>query len=68
MKAWRTTDLFIGYTRFQNLELGFLISNIDNVQAPLDANAVPNNFLAYYPSFHSAIGRFFKLTAKYIFR
>ena len=68
VKAWRTTDLFIGYTGLRDLELGFLITNIDNVQAPFAANAVPNNFLAYSPGFHSAIGRFFKLTATYTFR
>ena len=68
VKAWRTTDLFIGYTGFDRLELGFLITNIDNVQAPLDANQVPNTFLAYHSGLHSAVGRFFKLTAKYSFR
>ena len=68
VKAWRTTDLFIGYTGFQRLELGLLITNIDNVQAPFDANQVPNTFLAYQSALHSAVGRFFKLTAKYSFR
>lgn len=68
VKAWRTTDLFIGYTGFQQLELGLLVSNLDNVQAPLDVNAVANNFTAYLPGLHSAVGRFFKLTAKYSFR
>ena len=68
VKSWRTTDLFIGYSGFQRLELGLLITNIDNVQAPFDANQVPNTFLAYQSAFHSAVGRFFKLTAKYSFR
>jgi iron complex outermembrane receptor protein len=68
VKAWRTTDLFIGYTGVKKLELGLLISNIDNVQAPLAANAVQNNWLAYSPAFHSAVGRFFKLSAKYSFQ
>ncbi len=67
VKAWRTTDLFIGYTGFQRLELALLVTNIDNVQAPFDANAVPNTFFTYQSAFHSAVGRFFKLTAKYSF-
>lgn len=68
VKAWRTTDLFIGYTGFQRLELGLLITNIDNVQAPFDVNQVANTLLAAQSAFHSAVGRFFKLTAKYSFQ
>jgi iron complex outermembrane receptor protein len=68
VKAWRTIDLFVGYTAFQQLELGLLVTNVDNVQAPFDANQVPANFSTYQSSFHSAVGRFFKLTARYTFR
>jgi iron complex outermembrane receptor protein len=68
VKAWQTIDLFLGYSGFQHLELGFLVTNLDNVQAPFDANQVANTFLAYYPAYHSAVGRFFKLTAKYSFQ
>ena len=68
VKSWPTTDLFIGYTGFRQLELGLLITNIDNVQAPFDSNQVANTFLAYESGLHSAVGRFFKLTAKYSFR
>ena len=68
VKAWRTTDLFIGYSGFRQLELGLLVTNLDNVQAPFDANQVSNGFFAYLPVMHSAVGRFFKLTAKYTFR
>ena len=68
VSAWRTTDLFIGYTGFERFELGLAISNIDNVQAPFDANQVPSTYSAYLSALHSAVGRFFKLTAKYTFR
>jgi len=68
VKAWRTIDLFIGYTGFQHFELGLLITNLDNAQAPFDANQVPNTFLTYQSAFHNAVGRFFKLTAKYSFQ
>jgi iron complex outermembrane receptor protein len=68
VKAWHTIDLFVGYTGFPQLELGFLVTNLDNVQAPFDLNQVPNTFLAYQSSMHSAVGRFFKLTATYRFQ
>lgn len=68
IRSWRTTDLFIGYTGIANLELGLLIRNLDNVQAPFDSNNVPGVFTAYDPSYHSAVGRFFQLTGKYTFR
>jgi iron complex outermembrane receptor protein len=65
--SWHTVDLFIGYTGFRNLELGFLVNNLDNVQAPFDSTQTTNIFAAYQSAFHSAVGRFFKLTAKYTF-
>lgn len=68
VKAWRTTDLFTGYTGIRQLELGLLVTNLDNAQAPFDSNQVANTFLAYQSGLHSAVGRFFKLTAKYSFR
>ncbi|MEO6742880.1 MAG: TonB-dependent receptor [Caldimonas sp.] len=68
VSAWRTTDLFIGYAGFAQIELGLFITNVNNVQAPFDANQVPNTYSAYLSAMHSAIGRSFKLTAKYTFR
>ena len=61
-----TTDLFLGYKGFKNLDLGLTITNLDNRQAPFDANA--SGFLQYYRSdYHSALGRYFQVGAKYKF-
>jgi iron complex outermembrane receptor protein len=70
VKSWQTVDLFVGYRGVPNIELGFLIQNLDNVQAPFDEHQVlgSGSFTAYQPAFHSAVGRFFKLTATYTFR
>ncbi|HEX4234407.1 MAG TPA: TonB-dependent receptor [Caldimonas sp.] len=68
VKSWQTVDLFVGYRGVPNLELGFLIQNIDNVQAPFDERQVLGPFTAYQSAFQSAVGRFFKLTATYAFR
>jgi hypothetical protein len=38
------------------------------VQAPFDEQQVAGVFSAFNPTFHSAVGRFFKLSAKYTFR
>ena len=61
-------DLFIGYTGIPHLELGLAVTNLDNVQAPFDEHQVAGIFGAYNSAYHSAVGRFFKLTAKYAFR
>ena len=65
--SWRTVDLFIGYTGFKNLELGMFVNNLDNVQAPFDSTQTTNIYAAYQSAYHSVVGRFFKLTAKYTF-
>ena len=65
--SWRTVDLFVGYIGFRNVELGFLVNNLDNVQAPFDSTQTTNIYAAYQSAFHSVVGRFFKLTAKYTF-
>ena len=56
------------HTGVPQLELGLLVTNVDNVQAPFDANRVPHTYSAYQSAMHSAVGRFLKLTAKYTFR
>ena len=68
VKAWLTTDLFVGYTGIRDLELGLSIVNLDNVQPPFDERRTTNIYTAYNPTYHSAVGRFFRLTAKYTFR
>ena len=66
IKSWLTTDLFIGYKGFKNLELGLTITNLDNVQAPFDERMV-TRYTAFRSDFHSALGRFFMASAKYTF-
>jgi iron complex outermembrane receptor protein len=66
VKSWLTTDLFIGYKGFKNLELGLTITNLDNVQAPFDER-METRYTAFRSDFHSGLGRFFMVSAKYTF-
>jgi iron complex outermembrane recepter protein len=66
IKSWLTTDLFLGYKGFKNLELGLTITNLDNRQAPFDERMV-TRYTAFRSDFHSALGRFFMASAKYTF-
>jgi len=68
IKPWRTLDLFVGYTGIPHLDLGLAVINLDNVQAPFDEQRVSGSFAAYNSAFHSPVGRFFKLSARYTFR
>ena len=68
VKSWSTWDLFIGYAPTPNLELGLVVNNVGNVQAPFDERKVLGAFTAYNSALHSAVGRFFRLGAKYSFR
>ncbi len=66
VQSFLTTDLFIGYKGFKNLELGLTIKNLDNRQAPLDQN-LATRFTFYDPTFHDAMGRFVQISGKYTF-
>lgn len=64
--SWLTTDVFIGYKGFKNLELGLSIKNLFNRPAPLDER-MAGRYTLYYPQFHNQLGRYFTLGAKYTF-
>jgi iron complex outermembrane receptor protein len=68
VKSWSTFDLFLGYAPASSFELGFVVNNLGNVQAPFDERQVLGRFTAYNSALHSAVGRFFRLTARYAFR
>lgn len=65
IKPWTTLDLSIRYTGMKNLELGFVIRNLQNKPAPLD----PDNIeLGYNPTFHNPYGRYFNVWMNYTFQ
>lgn len=64
--AWTTADLFLGYTGFKNLELRATIKNVANEMAPIDERRA-SRYTLYGSTFHSAVGRFISLGAKYTF-
>jgi iron complex outermembrane recepter protein len=67
VSAWSTFDGFFGYVD-PKFEVGLVVNNIGNVQAPFDERFARSYATAFDPAYHSAVGRFFRLTAKYIFR
>jgi iron complex outermembrane receptor protein len=64
--SWPTFDLVLGYKGVKNLELGLVINNLFDRQAPIDGSPYQRATL-YEPSFHSALGRAFALRGKYTF-
>ena len=68
IKSWSTFDFFVGYAPAPNFEIGLVVNNVGNVQAPFDERFARRYSTAYDPTYHSAVGRFFKLTARYAFR
>ncbi len=67
ISSWSTFDLFFGYVD-PKFEIGLVVNNIGNVQAPFDERFARSYATAFDPAYHSAIGRFFRLTARYVFR
>lgn len=66
VSSWMTSDVFIGYKGFKNLDLGLTINNIDNRQAPLDERRA-NRYTLFNSTYHNQLGRYFTLGAKYTF-
>jgi len=66
VQSMLTTDLYVGYTGFKNLSLGLTIKNLDNRQAPLDANNA-TRWTFSNSSYHDTMGRYFQVSAKYTF-
>jgi iron complex outermembrane receptor protein len=64
--SWTTTDVFVGYKGFKNLELGLNIQNIENKQAPLDERRA-GRYTLFSSGYHNQLGRYMSLRAKYVF-
>jgi outer membrane receptor protein involved in Fe transport len=51
IKSWSTFDLFVGYVPTANFELGFVVNNVGNVQAPFDERFARRYTTAYNPTY-----------------
>ncbi len=66
LSSFLTTDFYVGYKGFKNLELGLTIKNLDNRQPPVDAHL--DGYLSLGNStYHDLMGRYFLANAKYTF-
>lgn len=66
VESWTTTDVFVGYKGFKNLELGLNIQNIEDKQAPLDQRRA-SRYTLFSSGYHNQLGRYMSLRAKYVF-
>ena len=66
VSSWTTTDLYVGYKGFKNLDLGLNIQNIGNKQAPIDERRA-NRYTLFSSAYHNQLGRYITLRAKYVF-
>lgn len=67
VSSWLTADVYVGYSGFRNWQLGLSVQNVDNREAPLDADYVAY-LTGYNSAFHNQLGRNYRLTAKYTFK
>ena len=66
VKAWLTTDVYLGYKGFKNWDLGLTIKNLTNRAAPLDERQV-TRYTAFNSQFHNQLGRYITVGGKYTF-
>ena len=66
VSGWMTADLFFGYKGFKNLDLGLSIQNIESKTAPIDERRA-TRYTLFNSSYHSQLGRYFQVSAKYTF-
>lgn len=66
VSSWATVDLFLGYKGFKNLELGLVVLNVENREAPIDERRA-NRYTLFSSAYHNQLGRYFRLQAKYNF-
>jgi iron complex outermembrane receptor protein len=66
VKSWSTTDLYVSYKGFKNLELNLSVRNLENKEAPIDQRR-ETRFTLFNSSYHNQLGRFITASAKYTF-
>ena len=66
VSSYLTTDLYVGYKGFKNLTLGLTVINLDNRQPPIDQRR-ETRYTLFSSAFHSDLGRYFQVGAKYTF-
>ncbi|MBC3907181.1 TonB-dependent receptor domain-containing protein [Undibacterium umbellatum] len=70
MASWTTLDLGYSYTGIKNLTLGLNIRNITDSKAPYapGSNTSTTVQQGYNTTLHNNFGRYFTLSARYVFR
>lgn len=66
VRSWSTTDVFVSFKGFKDLELGLSVKNIENKEAPIDQRN-ETRFTLYDPTYHNQLGRYITLSARYTF-
>lgn len=66
VSSWMTTDLFLGYKGFKNLELGLSVQNLEAKPAPIDERRA-GRYTLFNSSYHNQLGRYYQVSAKYTF-
>lgn len=66
INAWSTTDLYVSYKGFKNLELTMSVKNLENRQAPIDQR-METRYTLFRSDYHNQLGRYITLGAKYTF-
>lgn len=69
ISSWTTLDVGYNYTGFKDLTLGINIRNITDSKAPYSPTTTATTIQQGYNStLHNNFGRYFTLSAKYVFR
>jgi iron complex outermembrane receptor protein len=67
VKPWTTVDAGVVYTGIKNLTLGLEVRNLQNKDAPFDANSEQTTQVGYNAQFHNALGRYYTASFTYKF-
>ena len=65
--SWTTTDINVRYRGFKDWVLNAAVDNISNKQPPIDERQM-SWYSLYNAGYHNALGRYFRVSAKYSFK
>ena len=66
VKSWLTADAYLGWRGVKDLEVGLSVRNVDDAEAPFDADRIAY-LQGFNPAYHNQLGRYFQMSVKYKF-
>lgn len=68
VKPWTTIDLGFNYTGIKNVNIGFLVRNIQDKNGLFDPDYVGTTGPGFNTTYHNALGKYYSLNVRYSFK